>query len=162
MIIKPATYVPHAGKTIFLAGPIQGAPNWQAIAVQYLLSKREDLLIANPRADLSDGKLSHTFEEQVDWETYHLKQAGHDGAILFWLAKETEHFCTRAYAQTTRFELGEWRMRHSRDGALLVIGIESGFTNERYIRHRLKENPDIPVRSTLEETCDAALKLIHN
>jgi len=81
---------------------------------------------------------------------------------MFWLAKESRHFCERAYAQTTRFELGEWMVRHQYEDAKLVVGIESGFTNEFYLKHRIgKDCPRIPICSTLQETCKRTVELFH-
>jgi hypothetical protein len=62
--------------------------------------------------------------------------------IMFWLAGETNHAYDRAYAQTTRFELGEAVTRHRLEKIRVVVGIEKGFTNEKYIRHTiLKRHP---------------------
>ncbi len=98
------------------------------------------------------------YNEQVDWETYYLRRAAKQGVVLFWLAKEFRHTCDRAYAQTTRFELGEWKVRHERDGTKLVVGIEQGFTNAKYIKRRLSQDcKDVPLCSTLEETCKSAI-----
>jgi hypothetical protein len=72
---------------------------------------------------------------------------------LFWLANEAEHDCGRSYAQTTRFELAEWKVRHERDGTRLVIGIDSRFAGAKYIRRRFAQDcPGVSVCSTLEET----------
>ncbi len=98
----------------------------------------------------------------VDWETFHLRNAGWNGVVLFWLAKEFEHDCKRAYAQTSRFELGEWKVIHERDGSNLVVGIEEGFTGDRYIKRRLPQDcPEVPILSTLEETCEKAVELAY-
>ena len=79
---------------------------------------------------------------------------------MFWLAKEFEHNCKRAYAQTTRFELAEWKMRHEYEGAKLVVGVEEGFTGAKYIKRRFPQDcPEVPLCSTLEETCREAVKL---
>lgn len=105
---------------------------------------------------------TNLYNEQVDWETYHLRKAGENGVVLFWLAKEHEHKCERAYAQTTRFELSEWKMRHERDGAKLVVGIEEGFTGAKYLVRRFTQDcPDVPLCSTLEETIGHAIRLAH-
>jgi hypothetical protein len=99
------------------------------------------------------------YNEQVDWETYHLRKAGENGAILFWLAKESEHRCDRAYAQTSRGELFEWKKEHEYKGANLVVGIEEEFTGARYIRRRFSQDcPDVPICSTLKETCKKAIE----
>lgn len=140
---------------VFLAGPIQGAPNWQALATELL--DGEDVVIANPRSP----EWHQQYYEQVEWETHHLLRAAARGVILFWCAKEDKHTCDRAYAQTTRLELGEWLTRQalSKDKINLALGVEPGFTNERYIRHRLRNRP-MHISSTLDNTCAIALQMI--
>jgi hypothetical protein len=100
-----------------------------------------------------------TYNEQLDWETEHLRRAGSTGAVMFWLARERAHDCARPHAQTTRFELAEWKERASR-GARVVVGIEPGFTGARYVRRRFAQDcPAVPVCATLEATCRAAIAL---
>jgi hypothetical protein len=80
---------------------------------------------------------------------------------LFWLAAEAEHDCTRSYAQTSRFELSEWKIRHERDGVRLVVGIEDGFSGARYILRRFGQDcPAVPIVRTLEDACELASKLV--
>ena len=151
---------------IFLAGPIQSAKDWQSVAVAYISKKLfPTKYVASPRRNIKfTGEFgTEMYNEQVDWETYHLRHAGKFGVILFWLAKESVHDPKRAYAQTTRFELAEWKMRYEHDNIKLVIGIEEGFTGAKYIRRRLSQDcPNIKICSTLEETCDQALVLLNN
>jgi hypothetical protein len=155
MLISPVQYPKIDGPLVFLAGPIQGSANWQLGAVHYLHQLDPKLHIANPRRDYLSGEF--VYDEQVDWETHHLCRAGECGVILFWLACETEHSCDRAYAQTTRFELAEWKVRHERDGSRLVVGIDATFTGAKYIKRRFAQDcPRIVVCSTLEETCRIA------
>ena len=117
--------------------------------------------IASPRQPLESG---HDFppdkyDEQVDWETHYLRRAASNGAILFWLAKEAVPHPERAYAQTTRFELGEWKELSTRSGANLILGIEEGFPGARYIERRIGQDlPKVPLCSTLEETCTVAIE----
>jgi len=162
-LILPPNYLKKIdGPLIFLAGPIQGSYRWQDKAIEIIQDLAPELYIACPRRDihLKGDFTPDMYNEQVDWETYHLRKAGKNGTILFWLAKEAKHNCTRAYAQTSRFELGEWKVRHERDGSNLVVGIEEGFTNSRYIRRRLSQDcPKVPICSTLEETCKKAIEL---
>lgn len=128
---------------IFLAGPIQGAEHWQN----------------KGRRDYLDGEF--VYEAQVDWETRYLNEAAKKGLILFWLAKEAEHDNKRSYAQTSRFELAEWKVKHERDGVKLVLGIEDGFTGAQYIRHRFSQDcPEIPILDSLEKTCEKAVKML--
>src|SRR5262245_51764816 len=148
MLIGSPDYSTFTGPVVFLAGPIQGAPDWQAQAVLLFDRLAPGLNVANPRRVYLPG--SFDYHAQVDWETHHLRLAGADGVILFWLAREADHTCDRAYAQTTRFELAEWKVRHERDGARLVVGIDDGFTGARYIRRRLAVDcPAVPVCDTL-------------
>jgi hypothetical protein len=159
MVLTPPVHVEVAGPVVFLAGPIQGAPDWHRRAITLLRELDGYLHVACPRHEYPPGAFSH--EAQVDWETAHLRRAAREGVILFWLAREAEHRCDRAYAQTTRFELAEWKVRHERDGANLVVGIEAGFTGARYVRRRFSQDcPGVPVVASLEEACRAAVALV--
>jgi hypothetical protein len=133
-----------AGSLVFLAGPIQGTRDWQAEMVAHLQAIAPAIDIANPRR----GRLESDFAyaEQVDWETEQLARAGRNGVIVFWLAKEAEHDAKRAYAQTSRVELGEWMVRAQQGAAKLVVGMETGFPGARYIGYRLAQMcPQVPV-----------------
>ncbi|WMX14015.1 MULTISPECIES: nucleoside 2-deoxyribosyltransferase domain-containing protein [unclassified Aureispira] len=144
---------------IFLAGPIQGAPAWHSEAIDYLQRQASNTFVASPKKAYLDKDF--VYEQQVDWESYFLKRAATCGCILFWLAKEKEHFSERAYAQTSRFELGEWAAKQAALNCNLVVGIEEGFSGARYIRRRLQQqNPAVLIASDLKETCNHALKLL--
>lgn len=163
VIVAPA-YEAVDGALVFLAGPIQGAPRWQDRAIAYLQSKAPEINIANPRrADVHYEKGEFPpamYAEQVDWETFYLRKAAAQGVILFWLAKEAEHKCHRAYAQSTRFELAEWKMWYERGGAKIALGIEAGFTGAKYVSRRFSQDcPGLRISETLEETCDEAVRL---
>ncbi|MGV8087398.1 MAG: hypothetical protein ACP5N1_07235 [Candidatus Woesearchaeota archaeon] len=148
---------------IFLVGPIQGAHNWYDVATDYFIKKTSDTIIALSRNKIQfTGKSnSQMSEEQIDWKTYHLRHAGKFGVIMFWLAKEYEHNPHRAYAQTTRFDLAEWKTRHEYEHVKMVVGVEEGFSGAKYIRRRLSQDcPNIKICSTLEETCDQAINLL--
>ena len=139
---------------VFLGGPIQGAPDWQAKAIELLGDK---LIVANPRRAIIDPA-TFNFEEQVDWETQWLYEAARSGCIVFWLCnQETEH-PERVYAQTTRIELGEWVHRSRLEwGRRVVIGIDSNFPGAKYIRYRFRK--EAAIFSTLEETVEHACDL---
>lgn len=159
VLYVPETTTLSTVGVIFLAGPIQGAVEWQEEAIQIIHSLDDTPIIACPRTP--KGRTTDmSFAEQTDWETHYLREAGSAGVIMFWLAKESTHFCDRAYAQTTRFELGEWMMRHQAYNARLVVGIEPGFTNGIYLSQRLSQDcPGIPLCSTLRETCEKTVEL---
>lgn len=158
----PPYYISDVARStpvIFLAGPIQGTGDWQAKASKMVHVKRSDVFVASPRRVYLPGEFD--YGKQVDWETYHLRRAAENGVILFWLAREEEHVLSRAYAQTSRFELGEWKMRHEQTGVKIVIGIEEGFSGAKYIRRRFSQDcPDVPLLDTLLETCEKALECI--
>lgn len=143
---------------IFLAGPIQGAPDWQQTAIEILKDRGADL--ASPRS----AKKNYTEDDymvQVDWEHQHLLRASEYGSVMFWLAKEAEHVPGRAYAQTSRFELG-WHFEKALDGRCrLVVGIEEGFSNARYLRYTIEKLSagKVKIVDTLQETCEEALRL---
>jgi hypothetical protein len=161
VVLQPPEIRAVNGDVIFLGGPIQGAPNWQAKATQKIHSINGNLIIASPRKDYKPGEF--VYENQVDWETHFLARAAMQGAIMFWLANQETPTPGRSYAQTTRYELSEWSMKHLILGAKVVIGIEPGFSNERYIRRRSQQDyPNIPILSSFDETCEKVVEILNN
>lgn len=166
-VLTPPDYVNIDKPVLFLAGPIQGALDWQGEAIKIIDKTGLDIYIANPRRErFEESDFNRIW--QYDWETYHLTKAGlpedkdKKGVIMFWLAKEHEHICGLDYAKTTRNELGRWTIKHQLLGANIVLGIEEGFTGRRYLEHTTpQECPDVKIYHTLEETCDEALRLIN-
>jgi hypothetical protein len=159
MLISSPNIINVKGPLIFLAGPIQGAPDWHSMAIKIIQRENPEIHIASPKGDYS--KIKFVYEKQVDWETHYLRRAARNGVIMFWLAREVEHIPDRAYAQTSRFELGEWKVRAEKGEAKLVIGIEKGFSNERYIRRRfLQDMPEMSIYDNLEDTCKRAVELV--
>jgi len=149
---------------IFLAGPIQGARDWQSDAVLLIQAARPDAWIANPRRPgEAAGEFSQAkYEEQVEWEHHHLRYASDHGVILFWCENEAVHDCGRAYAQTTRFEMGEamanvrWTRR-----SRMVVGLDTRYTGAKYVRFTFsKKAPNVPILDTLDATVAAALALL--
>lgn len=163
IVTPPFLYTGRSLPVLFLAGPIQGAEDWQAKAIR-ILKDIPDILIASPRRPnikIKGDLAGRDYAEQVDWEHYYLDLSARRGVTLFWLAKEKHHDCERAYAQTTRFELGETMARHIYSGAKLVVGIGEGFTNARYIRHTLKKKaPTVIICKNLHETCLTASAMV--
>lgn len=156
VVSQPPEILELKGNTVFLAGPIQGAVDWQSKATEIIRKLAPEVNIANPRREYLDGEF--VYAKQVDWETHNLQTAAKSGVILFWLAKEHTHNPERAYAQTTRFELAEWKVRHERDGIKLALGIEPGFSNERYIRRRFGQDcPSVHIQDSLRATCEEAV-----
>ena len=135
LILPPTFLTEILAPLIFLAGPIQGAYDWQKDVIEFISSKMPELYIASPRRNIAKRAdfSVEMYNEQVDWESYHLRKAADRGCVLFWCAKEYEHNCYRSYAQTTRSELFEWKVFHQWNGAKLALGIEQGYTGSRYI-----------------------------
>lgn len=159
-VIRPAAIIDIDvnAPVIFLAGPIKGACQWQKRAISTIQGMSGEIFVANPRREYGAGEFN--FDAQVDWETHFLRRAATKGVILFWLANEQEHDCSRPYAQTSRFELAEWKMKHEYENIQLVVGIEEGFTGAGYITRRLSQDcPNVPICSSLEETCRKAVEL---
>lgn len=159
--------IPWSHPVIFLAGPIQGAADWQTFAINLIAQnlpdqQRNPIEICNPR---TTGTWHGDYEGQVDWETKHLQRAYNNGIIVFWLAKQETHYCERPHGQTSRFEIGEWFGKaslypHEADYKQyrFAVGIEPGFTNERYITRRFKQIwPDFQIPNTLEDTVKLAM-----
>ena len=160
-VLIPPAYNDVAGPLIFLAGPIQGAPHWHQEAIA-LIGDASGFQIASPRRPETGGKdyPEEVYQEQIAWEHFHLARAAQNGVTLFWLAREMVHQCDRAYAQTTRFELGEAVTLHQWKGIKVVVGLEAGFSNARYLRATItRKAPGIPLCSTLAETCEQAVRL---
>lgn len=170
LVVPPSSPVELDGPVVFLAGPIQGADDWQDQAIAYLQSRPEKLMIASPRRGSYDILSQKEYEVQVDWETDWLELAGIQGVILFWCAKEFQHDCGRAYAQTTRTEVGEWLLGKATErhpgSVRIAFGIEEGYTGAKYYRHRVKRLqewgrlPGLTIKDNLIATCDEALKLL--
>jgi hypothetical protein len=142
---------------VFLAGPIQGSPDWQRSTVEIFrqLPNDEDIHILNPRRNTLGRAFN--YEEQVAWEKIGLRRASKFGAIIFWFAKrdmKLPYETGRAYAQTTRIEFGRVLGWLDSDPFIDVsIGIEPGYRgSENYINTCAKEF-NLPVFETLEETC---------
>jgi hypothetical protein len=154
-VLLPPAVIGVDGPVVFLAGPIQGAPDGQADALRWFAANAAHVAVASPRRQYPPGAFEYA--AQVDWETHYLRRAAAHGAILFWLAREAVPVPGRCYAQTSRFELAEWKARHERDGVRLVVGVEEGFSGARYVRHRFaRDCPAVPLVTSLEEACRAA------
>jgi hypothetical protein len=160
LVVQPPEIVDTPDNIIFLAGPIQGAPEWQSMAADLIHDIDESVVVASPRKNYAPGEF--VYPRQVDWETHFLRRAGRTGVVAFWLAAQTIETPGRAYAQTSRFELAEWKMKHELEGAKLTVGIEEGFGNARYIRRRFNQDaPDVKIADSLEEMCENAVDLLN-
>lgn len=145
--------MPWHEKLIFLAGPIQGATDWQTEAIRLLNTNYH---VANPRHDYAEDEFD--FDKQVEWEWQQLERAAEHGGILFWFAAQDynePYEEGRAYAQTSRIEFGEvfgWKKYNS--SLNVALGIDPGYEggNESYFRKKANHF-NVPVRDSLRLTC---------
>jgi Nucleoside 2-deoxyribosyltransferase like len=139
----PAEYL-YAGSepTLFLAGGITGAPDWQKEMVQRLAGS--DLTLLNPRRAHWKTKPGIE-EEQIEWEHRHL--AGAD-AILFWFPAET--ICPIAL-----YELGAWNSRPKK----LFIGCDPAYQRRRDVEIQTRlERPSQVIAYSLDELAQQVLE----
>ena len=167
-LLLPKTYIERLDSPlIFLAGPIRGASDWQSSAAEYLLSKNTDLIVATPRRESTESLSKYKLQGRTDyfntqraWERHYLEIAAYAGCIMFWLPGETDHECKKSYGAMTRLELGQamTEYRHDKDYRF-VIGSDGKFSELDIIKYDLKlDAPDKKIFTTLEETCDEAIK----
>lgn len=153
---------------VFLAGPIQGAPDWQTAAINIIAKEKctsqpgTNLHIANPRREYFDDTFN--YDKQVGWERAGIKRAAKNGAVIFWFAaqdKSLPYEAGREYAKTTRKEF-LWVQGKMDENPFInvTVGKEPGYIEtDRYFDYCLKETK-LPVHETLAEVCFHALHLI--
>ena len=145
---EPITGITKKWK-VFLAGPIQGAPDWQSKLLEI-----ENVVYLSPRRE-SYPVPNFNYNEQVEWETQALRSAN---IVLVWIPKEDESIAGRSYAQTTRFEVGENMAR----GKNIILGIDESFSGRRYFEYKAKKYGVLgdKVFSTLEECVEQLKKYV--
>lgn len=141
---------------LFLAGPVQGAPNYHDRFAEVLLTEYPGLAVASPRRTAEDQQRFEA-DEQVAWEIASRDRAYKFGVTGIWFAaqdlSDTTYPPGRAYAQTTRIELGETIGRYTYDNTLnFVVGFDPAYEggSEGYIR-RLMGSHSLAVANSEEE-----------
>lgn len=121
MIKCPQQVTEKTQWTAFLAGPMNGAPSWQAQASRVAEKVGiENLTLLNPRK--TERFVTGTY--QVNWETFGLRMCD---VILFWIPPQAREMKPwRYYAITTRLEMAENLAR----GHKVIIGIDPEFKNQ--------------------------------
>ena len=104
-----------ANTTVFLAGPITFAPDWQSEFVKGLREYQEkheeyknyNITVYSPRwvLDPEGETIPFNYKRQYDWETFHIQAA--DIIVFGFVPYAEEPKLDRSYARTTRIELGE-------------------------------------------------------
>ena len=137
--------------TAFLAGPMNGAPSWQAQAPK--VAKKvgiENLTLLNPRK--TERFVTHTY--QVNWETFGLRMCD---VILFWIPPQAREMKPhRIYAITTRLEMAENLAR----GHKVIIGVDPACDDLAGIHHlrRMAKYYGVKEIHTSLEDCMKELK----
>lgn len=147
---------------IFLAGPIQGSSDWHEEFIEKLKNIKIDknIIICSPKRFKKDHNF--IYDEQVDWESFYLTLASKQGIIVFWLANEKEKIDGRSYAQTTRFEIGEWWAKgQSIKEFKIVVGAEKEFDGLKYITKKFIDHyPDFNLNSNINDMVNEIIKKI--
>jgi hypothetical protein len=126
---------------VFLAGPIQGSPDWQTPTARRILAANERLLVASPRRSELDEDFNK--RKQVEWELDHLWYASQLGGVAFWFAAQDHSLpykAGRPHAQTSRVEVGAMMMlKRINPSTKLWVGFDPDYTkngsgSEEYIR----------------------------
>lgn len=126
---------------VFLAGPIQGSPDWQTPTASRLLANHDRLLVASPRR--TELGTDFNKRKQVEWELDHLWLALQLGGVAFWFAAQDHSLPYkpgRPYAQTSRVEIGAVSMAQRIEPKTRVwVGFDpqysrNGGGSEEYIR----------------------------
>ena len=144
--------VPFSGPSIFLAGPTPRSPevqSWRPRALRAL----EDFEGAVYLPEKRSGGTSHSYDDQVQWETDALTAAT---CIMFWVPRELEpdnNGYPRMGALTTNVEFGIW-MRSGK----IILGYPSHAVKMGYLAwHARKEG--ITISHHLRDTARLAVEM---
>lgn len=164
-VIVPPWDIPvgHYAEIIYLLGPDEGAPNWQEEAVLSILAVCKYATIANPRTQPipSETATEWSLKNSRRWSDYHLDAAQRNGIVLCWFPAESEHLCSRSYAQSSWISLGRCVERFFRTPFRIAIGVQESDPGSERLRFLMREYfPGVTVYSTLAETCRLATAMI--
>ena len=174
-LILPNQYVSVDNPLIFLAGPMRGAPLWQDKAIEIISSKNPDIYIASPSKKLRTEYILDAikgddtkFSRQTNWEAHYIEYSSKNGAVIVWLPAQVFPMpinkrtgFPKPYARDTRGEYGELRGSMKYDKNIrFVVGYEENFDGWDVAKENfLRVSPNISFYSTLEDTCEEAVRL---
>lgn len=158
----------------FLAGPIRGGGDWQALMADHILGREPSALIACPSrwdnkhwlAEQFHQPFSQADNRQLVWERHYLKQAGLEpnvpGCIIFWLGLESTdhpHPGPEPYAMDTRREIGKFTAFAEMMNVRMVVGGDRRFHGLDVILFELSEavGKPFPFYETMAEVADHAI-----
>ncbi len=139
-VVKSPVPVVKDGLTVFLAGPMKGAPKWQR-TVPKLAEEMgvTGVTFLNPYA----CQRWVSWKTQVDWEAAGLKICD---IALFWIPNQETEVHGRDYAQTTRMELLENLALRKR----VILGIDTDIRAAEYMRYKARHYGVKHIHKTLE------------
>lgn len=166
-ILYPKDIIKPNYPVLFLAGPILGAPRWQAEALQYLADKDLPITAAVPIRYVPEGleRFGYpniTSERQRNWERHYLDLAYGAGAVVFWMPGQIEPVSGKGYGSTTRVELAVTHTRKLLGQDLsFFVGTDGNFQDYRISEFDLLTDcPDTPIYTDMYEMLDATVKAI--
>jgi hypothetical protein len=122
--------------SIFLAGAISGAEEWQTNLVDKL--KDTNIVIFNPRRKNFPIHDPSAAEAQITWEFHHLIRAS---IISFWFSKET-------LGPIVLFELGA----HLKDNKPILIGMDPKYQRRQDVEIQTRlVRPEITIVYSLDD-----------
>jgi len=164
-ILRPPMYDINLSPTdivIFLAGPIQGSSEWHEEIIDKIKENNIDknVIICSPKRLSNDNFI---YDEQVNWESLYLDKASKQGIVIFWLAEEINKVDGRSYAQTTRFEIGEWWAKGQYiDNFKIIVGAENGFNGLKYITKKFTDSyKEFKLISNIGDMVDEIIKKLN-
>lgn len=159
IIIAPEYENDPSSPLVFLAGPVRHAPDWQSNAIALLQVNRR-INIASPRRIHGLPDLDNDIRDQIAWEAHYKNKSLENGVILFWLPKPADA-APNTYALTSCFELGELAALLLKDAARVVIGIDTHFTEARFMRDTLQAKiPSLKIHESLVSATSSALEIL--
>lgn len=137
--IEAPTEFPATGPSLFLAGGISDAENWQQQLLQLL--PQGDYTVLNPRRTLFSGDDPAAAVEQIEWEFRHIRRAS---VVAFWFPPQT--LCPIAL-----FELGAC----SAAGAAIVVGTDANYARRDDVEVQLRlRRPEVAIAHCLLELAE--------
>lgn len=143
-LYRPPTPVPAAAwqNSLFVAGAITGAPDWQTEFANDL--RDTELTLLNPRREIYNSLDPAALREQIRWEHDGLRNAS---AISFW-------FPHGALCMISLYELGSWAHWRDENGQPKPLFVAAQPDYARYedvIIQMELERPDVKVVGSLQE-----------
>lgn len=174
-LLLSKTFVETANTPVFfLGGPIRGAGDWQAKAIEFIDSKVPEALIVCPSRyppthylyQYKQSGVEDRFESQTEWERFYLEKASKNGCVMFWIPKQDalnpRPAAEGPYGQDSYGELGEWRAHLMYNPDLhFVVGAEEGsmFGLEQIKKnYRYALNGRVTFLNTLDEVLKQGLE----